>query len=92
MWRLLVNMIRIISKIAQRKFEDRLLQIKSRFSFESQKKIKEEMKKEGNKMETHQIWIRTSKKTQKRSKSDLNRAKEAGGGGADRWWWCFCGG
>ena len=45
------------------------------------------MKKEGNKMETHQIWIKASNKTHKRSKSDLEKAKRwpaavvIGGGG-----------
>jgi len=44
------------------------MQIKSRFSFESQKKIKERMEKEGIKMETHQNWIKASKKTQIKAK------------------------
>ena len=57
----------------------RLLQIKSRFSFESQKKIKEKMEKEGIKMETHQNWI-------KQSKTNLDWARREAGGGWDRWW------
>ncbi len=38
------------------------------------------MEKEGIKMETHQNWIKASKKTHKRSKSDLDRSPEVAGG------------
>ena len=48
------------------------------------------MEKEGIKMETHQNWIKDSKKTQIKANQIWKRAR----GGRRRWlsvvgWWCF---